>query len=88
MLPSNKFTLHARDFLKGLLMAFGTAFFTTLTASLVSGSMPNIVQIKFAAIAGVSAGIFYISKNFFTNDIPIAEKILEEAHQKKYEQTK
>lgn len=78
-MESTKYKLTGRDWLKGLLMAVGTAFFTTLTASLNSGALPTLPQLKACSIAGIIAGLFYVGKNFMTNDVPAAIKTLDKA---------
>ena len=78
-MQSTKFSLQARDFAKGALVAFGTAFFTALTQSLSTGALPTGAELRVSAIAGVSAIIIYLSKNFLTDDIKAANKILDEA---------
>ena len=60
-------------------MAFGTAFLTTLTQVLNSGELPTAAQLKISAIAGISAILFYLLKNFFTDDVKVAEKVIVEA---------
>jgi hypothetical protein len=81
-MKSTKFSLNLKDLGKGLVVAFGTAFFTTLTQSLTSGALPSLQQLKLSAIAGVSAIIIYLAKNYFTDDIKQAEKTLIEAEKK------
>lgn len=81
-MKSTRYTWHLRDFLKGALMAFGTAFLTTLTQVLNSGELPTGGQLKISAIAGISAIIFYLLKNFFTDDVKVAEKVIVQAKEK------
>ncbi len=81
-MKSTKFTLQARDFTKGALVAFGTAFFTALTQSLTTGALPTLDQLKISAIAGVSAIIIYLAKNFVTDDVKVAQDVITEAKQK------
>lgn len=85
MLPSTRFSLNWRDAGKAILLAFLTAFFSTLALSLNAEALPTLSQLKLAGIAGVIAAISYITKNFFTNDVPTAQKILDEADKKQIE---
>lgn len=78
-MKSTRFSLQTRDFLKGSLLAFGTAALTTLTQSLNSGAMPTLAQLKIAAVAGLAALTAYIIKNFLTDDVKVAEKIIAKA---------
>ncbi len=75
-MKSTRWTLQARDWLKGALVAFGTTALTTLTQSLNSGTMPTVAQLKIAGIAGVSALLVYIVKNLATDDVKVAEKVI------------
>lgn len=84
-MQSTRFSLQWRDILKGLLVAFGTAFLTSLTQSLNSGTMPTLAQLKISAIAGVSAIVIYLTKNFFTDDVKVATKTLDDANKKQTE---
>lgn len=83
-LPSNKFSLKKRDWLRGLLVTVGTAFLTGITTSLMNGALPGSDQLKVAGIAGLGAGATYITKNWFTNDVPAAQKTITEAQEKLY----
>ncbi len=78
-MKSTRFSLQTRDYLKGSVLAFGTAVITTLTQSLNSGAMPTVVQLKVAGIAGLAALGAYFIKNFFTDDVKVAEKVIVEA---------
>lgn len=80
-LQSTKFTLNGRDWLRGLLMAVGSAIFTGLTTSLSSGKI-GANDLKIAGIAGLGAGAVYIGKNFFTNDVKTAQRTIDEAVEK------
>lgn len=80
-LQSTKFTLNKQDWLRGLLMAIGSAVFTGLTTSLSSGKI-GANDLKIAGIAGLGAGAMYIGKNFFTNDIKTAQKTIDKAVEK------
>jgi len=82
-MKSTRFTLQLRDFAKGALVAFGTAFLTTLTQTLSTGAMPTVAQLKISAIAGVSSILIYLTKNYFTDDVKVAEKIIAKASENK-----
>ena len=84
-MQSTRFSLQWRDILKGVIIAFGTAFLAVLTQSLNSGTLPTMVQLKVSALAGVSAIIVYLTKNFLTDDVKSATKTLEEADKKQTE---
>ena len=75
-LDKKGYGLKIRDFLKGLLMAFGTSFFAVIAQWLNVGSIPTKEQFNVALVAGLSASVFYLGKNFFTNDVKVAHKIL------------
>lgn len=79
--PNNMFKLKLRDFLKGVLMAIGVPVLLIIQQSIATGSMTfNWQQIWMAAIGGFVA---YLAKNFLTDDVKAAEKVLEkEAPQK------
>jgi hypothetical protein len=80
-LPSQKFSLKVRDFLKGALVAVGTAVLPNLITILNSGIFPKKEQLILTGIAGLAAFLTYIGKNFFTDDTVVAEKVLTEARQ-------
>jgi hypothetical protein len=60
-------SLGKSDFLKGLIVAAGTAAMAVLAASLNAGKLPGMAELKFAGAAALAAGIAYLGKNFFTN---------------------
>ena len=66
-MASSLFSLNFKDAGKGLLVAFITAFLAGITAAINTGALPTLDQIKVSAIAGVTAGVAYLIKNFFTN---------------------
>ncbi len=63
-LTSKKFRLNAKDYLRGLLMAVGTAVFTTVEQALNLGTLK--INWTGVAAAGIGAGLVYIGKNFFS----------------------
>lgn len=78
-MQSTRYSLNPLDLGKGLLIAFLTAFLTTITQWLNLGTFPTGEQFKIAAIAGAAAAIAYLVKNFFTDDIKTAENVLDKA---------
>jgi membrane protein implicated in regulation of membrane protease activity len=69
-----KFTLNLQDFLKGLLIAVSTAVLVIIQASLAAGNLTfNWQNIGMAALA---AALAYIAKNFLTDNVAVAKKVL------------
>ena len=64
---SKFFTLNPVDFVKGLIVAFGTAILTSLMPILNTGTLPTLADLKVIAISGLAAGVTYLLKNLFTN---------------------
>lgn len=60
-------SLSAHDAVKGFIVAFITAFLASIYQWLSSGSFPTLQQLGTAGIAGLTAGIGYLIKNYFTN---------------------
>ena len=60
-------TLNWKDLGKGLILAFLTVFVTTVYAALQAGALPTGAQLGSAALAGLTAMVAYLIKNFFTN---------------------
>jgi len=73
------FSLNWADIGKGLLVTFLTIFLGTIGQSIEAGALPTIAQIKVAALAGLTAGIAYLIKQFFTNSVTQAKKTLDKA---------
>jgi hypothetical protein len=71
-----RYSLKLRDWLKAAIMAIGAPVLTFLLDSL---NAENFVFNwgKLATVAA-SAGIVYILKNFFTDDMVVAQKVIEE----------
>lgn len=71
-----RYTLKLRDWIKAAIMAIGAPVLTFLLDSL---NAENFVfnWSKLATVAA-SAGIVYILKNFFTDDMIVAQKVIEE----------
>lgn len=75
------FSLNARDFFKGLLLAVLVPVLTIILQSLEAGVLTfNWVAIGTTAISALLA---YLVKNFLTDDVKAAEKTLAEADAKK-----
>lgn len=82
-LPSTQFTLKVRDFLKAALLAVVVPVLVVVQASLSAGELTfNWKQIGTVAL---SAFVAYLAKNFLTNDVPVAEKTIQEAQTKQIE---
>lgn len=84
-LPSQKFTLKAKDWLKGLLIAVGAVISPNIVTIISSGRLLTAEELKYTAIVALGAAITYITKNFFTDDVQVAEKTIVEARQKQIE---
>ncbi len=82
-MKSNRFSLNWRDAGKAIVLAFLTAFVTALAAALgiEGGSLhfPTGAELWVCVKIGLTAAVAYIIKNYFTNDVPAAQKTLEEA---------
>jgi len=76
-MQSTRYSLNLLDLGKGVLVAFLTAFLTTVTQWLNLGTFPTGEQFKMSAIAGIAAAVAYLVKNFFTDDIKAAESASE-----------
>jgi hypothetical protein len=75
-----KYSLKVKDFLKGLLMAVGTPVLLIIQQSIAAGSLTfNWQQIGMVAAA---AGLLYLTKNYFTDDVKQAVDTLETAKKK------
>jgi hypothetical protein len=63
------FKLNLRDALNGFLIAFLTAFLSAVVSGLNSGIFPALADFKAFALIGITAGVSYITKNLFTNNV-------------------
>jgi hypothetical protein len=63
------FKLNLRDALNGFLIAFLTAFLSAVVSGLNSGVFPALADFKAFALIGITAGVSYITKNLFTNNV-------------------
>lgn len=69
-----KYTFSTRDFLRGLLMAVGTAVVTIIVETVSAGTLTfNWTAI---ATAGIGAAGVYLLKNYLTDDVAVAKTIL------------
>jgi hypothetical protein len=66
-MKSALFSINLKDVGKGALIAAGTTVLGTLYPMLQSGTLPTVAQLQTMGIAGVAAGVAYLTKNFFTN---------------------
>ena len=71
---STMYKLLTRDFLKALIMAIGAPVLTFLYDSLKAENF--VFEWKKLLIVAASAGVAYLIKNFFTDDIKISKEIL------------
>lgn len=77
-LPSTIFKLNLRDFLKGAALAVIVPALLAIQQSLTTPP----VNWKAIGVAALATFIGYLIKNFLTNDVPAAEKTIQEAEQK------
>lgn len=61
-LTSEKFSVNIKDFLRGLIMAMGTAAFMVLQTSIDAGAL--IFQWKTVVMGALAGGVTYILKNY------------------------
>ena len=80
-LPSAMYSLKKSDWLKGLLVAVGATILPAIISLLSNGNFPNAGQLKAILIGGLSAGLTYVAKNFFTDTNKVAEKTIQDAKQ-------
>jgi len=66
-MKSKFFTLNAKDFFRGLLIAFLTAVLTGVINILDAGAVFTWVTMKPVLIAGISAALSYLLKCLATN---------------------
>lgn len=77
-LPGNAFSLKAVDFLKGAILAVIVPALMAIQQAILN---PPIVW-KPIGILALSTFIGYLIKNFFTNDVPAAQKTVFDAEVK------
>ena len=64
---SNFLNLNIDDLVKGFIVAFLSTALTGLIATLDSGALPTLAEIKSAGVVGITAGLSYLLKNLLTN---------------------
>lgn len=66
-MKSSFLKLDAQDLVKGFAVAFLSTALTGLIATLDSGALPTLAELKQAGIVGLTAGLSYLLKNLLTN---------------------
>lgn len=66
-MKSSFLKLDTQDLVKGFAVAFLSAALTGLVATLDSGALPTLAELKQAGIVGLTAGLSYLLKNLLTN---------------------
>ena len=66
-MKSSFLKLDTQDLVKGFAVAFLSVGLTGLIATLDSGSLPTLTELKQAGIVGLTAGLSYLLKNLLTN---------------------
>jgi hypothetical protein len=64
---SNFLNLDLQDLIKGFVVAFLSAALTGIVAILETSQLPQMSDLKAAAIVGLTAGLSYLLKNVLTN---------------------
>jgi hypothetical protein len=64
---SNFLNLDLQDLTKGFVVAFLSAALTGIVAILETSQLPQVSDLKAAAIVGLTAGLSYLLKNVLTN---------------------
>ena len=85
-LPSNFASLNIRDFVKGFVLAVIVPALLAVQQSLASGELT--INWKALGITALSTFIGYLIKNYFTNDVAAAVKIVQEAEEKQVTQSR
>lgn len=65
---SKLFSVNIQDAVKGLIVAVLGVIIAATFDITVTGSLPTIAQWKAIGITGLSAGLGYLIKNFFSNN--------------------
>ena len=66
-MKSKFLSLDTKDAINGFVVAFlGTAL-STILATLESGALPTLAELRSAGIIGLTAGLSYLIKNVLTN---------------------
>lgn len=79
-MKSTQFSLSSMDLVKGLVMAALVPALVIIQQSVTAGSL--IFDWKAIATSAIGGFIAYLLKNFFTDDIAVAQKTLVEAREK------
>jgi VIT1/CCC1 family predicted Fe2+/Mn2+ transporter len=66
-MKSKFLNLDIKDAINGFVVAFLSAALTGLVATLDSGALPTVTELKSAGIIGLTAGLSYLLKNVLTN---------------------
>lgn len=66
-MKSKFLTLDTKDAINGFVVAFLSAALTAVLATLDSGALPTLAELKSAGIIGLTAGLSYLIKNVLTN---------------------
>ncbi len=61
------FSVGVQDAIKGLIVAFLSAFLATIYQWISNGGFPTAAQFKQAGIVGISSAVAYLLKNYFSN---------------------
>jgi hypothetical protein len=72
-----KYTLNVKDFLKGLLIAVGTAILVIVQNTISLGTLT--FDWKAIGMAAIGAAITYLAKNFLTDGVAVAKTTLTDA---------
>lgn len=66
-MKSKFLNLDIKDAINGFVVAFLSAALTGIIATLDSGSLPSVAELKSAGVIGLTAGLSYLLKNVLTN---------------------
>lgn len=66
-MKSKFLSLDLKDALNGFIVAFLSASLTGIISTLDSGVLPQLPEIKTAAVVGLTAGLSYLLKNLVSN---------------------
>jgi hypothetical protein len=66
-MKSTFLSLNGKDLLNGFVVAFLSTALTGIIETLDSGVLPALVELKAAAIVGITSGLSYLLKNLLTN---------------------
>jgi VIT1/CCC1 family predicted Fe2+/Mn2+ transporter len=66
-MKSKFLNLDIKDAINGFVIAFLSAALTGLVATLDSGALPSVAELKSAGVIGLTAGLSYLLKNVLSN---------------------